>query len=112
MKKQQIYTGIVYGLIVLGVLCIGRGMLLQRSASYQVDALHALQDEYYHQSKAVRDGAATNSDLNDMLVAIEQAPATISHMQLMGIARILGGIGCLLLAMLLTMMARPRRLRL
>lgn len=86
------------------------GMQMHRQVVVEEDKFHELQEDYFLQSKAVRDGAATESDLNKQLVEIQNYPSTLLMLKLVGVGKILVGIFILLFAILLALMMMPVRL--
>lgn len=71
---------------------------------------HELQDQYYSNSKAVRDGAASNSELTNQLVQIQQYPSSLLELKLVGVGNILTGIYALLFGILIALVMMPKRL--
>ncbi|MEK7479565.1 MAG: hypothetical protein AAB634_03480 [Patescibacteria group bacterium] len=88
-----------------------QGVNMHDEAAKEGEAFHALQAEYYAQSKEARDAAPMGSELNQKLAAIQNAPSELMRIELAGIGKILIGIGALLLGILIALVALPGRVK-
>ena len=73
-------------------------------------AFHELQDDYFSQSKVIRDAAETDSTLSKKLVEILNYPSELLRLKLVGVGKILIGIFLVLIAILMALMMMPIRL--
>ena len=109
MKKGPMMI-IMLIIVLIGAYFAWVGVSMHRQVTVEEDKFHELQEDYFLQSKAVRDGAATESELNKQLVEIQNYPSTLLMLKLVGVGKILTGIFILLFAILLALMMMPVRL--
>lgn len=86
------------------------GINMHRQVAVEEAKFHQLQNDYFLQSKEVRDAALTGSDLNQQLVAIQNYPSELLRLKLVGVGKILTGIFGLLLGILIVLFMMPVRL--
>ncbi|MBI4050300.1 MAG: hypothetical protein HY398_02525 [Candidatus Doudnabacteria bacterium] len=86
------------------------GISMHRQVAVEETKFHQLQNSYFSQSKAIRDGAETNSVLNKDLVQIQNFPSELLRLKLVGVGKILTGIFVLLFGILVALVAMPMRL--
>ena len=72
--------------------------------------LHQMQNDYFLLNKVIRDGAETNSTLNEDLVKIKNYPPELLKLKLVGVGKILTGIFILLFGILIALIMMPVRL--
>ena len=72
--------------------------------------LHQMQNDYFLLNKVIRDGAETNSTLNEDLVKIKNYPSELLKLKLVGVGKILTGIFILLFGILIALIMMPVRL--
>lgn len=109
--KQMMPMMIIMLIIVIaafGYALSGIGM--HRQVSVEEAKFHTLQNSYFSQSKAVRDAADTNSQLNQDLVQIQNYPSELLRLKLVGVGKILTGIFALLFGILIALVSMPMRL--
>lgn len=110
MKKMMPIMLAMMIIVIAGIVYAVQGINMHNQVDVEEVKFHELQDSYYSQSKAVRDGAETNSQLNKDLVQIQQYPSTLLQLKLVGIGKILTGIFALLFAILVALIMMPVRL--
>ena len=87
-----------------------QGASMHSKVSVEEAKFHALQQDYFSQAKSVRDSAAANSELNGMLVDIQNSPSELLRLKLVGVGKILLGIFFLLLGIMVALVSMPMRL--
>lgn len=95
---------------VIGIIFAVQGISMHSQVGPQEDAFHALQTDYFNNSKAVRDAAPTGSELTAQLAEIQNFPSTLMELKLIGIGKTLTGIFFLLFGILLALMMMPIKL--
>lgn len=110
MKHMMPVKVLMLVIFVIAIVFGWQGVAMHMQVQVEEGAFHELQKQYYSQSKSVRDSAATNSALNEDLVAIQQYPSTLLQLKLVGIGKILTGIFFLLVGILMALIAMPIRL--
>lgn len=93
-----------------GIIYTAQGVLMHNQVNREEIAFHNLQSTYWIQSKAIRDGAESGSDLNKDLVAIKNYPSTLLQLKLVGVGKILTGIFVILFGILTALIMMPARL--
>lgn len=99
------------GAIAGGGFFVTQGVSMHDEAAGEEAKFHALQTEYYMESKEVRDAAPIGSELNQKLAAIENTPSELMRLELVGIGKILVGVGILMLGILIALITLPGRLK-
>ena len=97
-------------IMIAGIVFVVIGANMHSQVDTEEAKFHQLQESYFTQSKAVRDGAETGSELNADLVAIQNYPSELLKLKLVGVGRILIGIFILLFGILIALMVMPARL--
>ncbi len=97
-------------LIVISLVFAYKGVSMHKQVSIEEANFHAAQDAYWSLDKSARDAAETDSDLNNQLVEIKNAPSELLRLKLVGVGKILTGIYVLLLGILIALMMMPMRL--
>jgi hypothetical protein len=97
-------------LMLVALFFVYQGMSMHDQVVIEEAKFHKLNSEYWSQSKAVRDAALTDSDLNMKLVEIQNYPSTLLELKLIGVGKILTGIFVLLFGILLALMKMPQNL--
>lgn len=97
-------------IVVIGIVYAWQGIAMHRQVLVEETRFHDLQADYFIQSKAVRDGAPTGSELNQQLVTIQNFPSQLLTLKLLGVGNILAGIFVLLFGILLALVMMPVRL--
>lgn len=97
-------------LVIIGFFFAWQGVAMHNQVAVEEETFHALQASYFGNSKVVRDGAPTGSQLTQDLVQIVNYPSTLLELKLVGIGKILTGIFVLLFAILLALIMMPKRL--
>lgn len=97
-------------IVIASLFFAWQGMNMHTQVGIEEATFHQLQSDYLIQNKAVRDNAATGSELNEDLVAIANYPSELLRLKLVGVGKILTGIFLLLLSILMALMAMPVRL--
>jgi len=69
-------------LMLVGIFYAWQGVVMHKQVAVEEAKFHALQADYFNNSKAVRDGAETGSALSGQLVQIENYPSTL-HLHLL-----------------------------
>lgn len=87
-----------------------QGVSMHRQVAVEEAKFHQLQNQYFIQSKAVRDAADTGSQLNQDLVTIQNYPSELLRLKLVGVGKILTGIFGLLFGILIVLFMMPIRL--
>ncbi|MBI2028221.1 MAG: hypothetical protein HYT07_01295 [Candidatus Levybacteria bacterium] len=111
MKNMTpIMMGMMMALMLAGIIFAWQGVSMHRQVSVEEAKFHALQSEYFIQSKEVRDEAVTGSELNSQLVQIQNYPSELLRLKLVGVGNILTGIFILLFGILVALIMMPKRL--
>lgn len=97
-------------IIAAAIVFVVQGVNMHNRVAIEEAKFHQLQDGYFLQSKAVRDGAETGSVLNQQLVQIQNYPSELLRLKLVGVGKILTGIFGLLFAILIALLMMPVRL--
>lgn len=109
--KQMMPMMIIMVIIVLFAFgYVVSGINMHRQVTVEEQKFHSLQDGYFSQSKAIRDGAESNSQLNKSLVQIQNYPSELLRLKLVGVGKILTGIFALLFGILIALISMPMRL--
>ena len=109
MKKMV--PRVVMVVLMLGSLFfVYQGISMHMKVSTEEATFHALQDDYFSQSKQLRDSASSDSDLNKQLVEIQQYPSELLRLKLVGVGKLLSGIYILLFGILIALMMMPIKL--
>ncbi|MBI4050510.1 MAG: hypothetical protein HY396_00840 [Candidatus Doudnabacteria bacterium] len=107
MMPMMILMSVIV-IVAFGYALSGLGM--HRQVAVEEAKFHQLQDSYFSQSKAIRDAAETNSQLNKDLAQIQNYPSELLRLKLVGVGKILTGIFALLFGILLALVSMPMRL--
>lgn len=110
MKSMMPMMLVMLILVVIAIVFAVQGSNMHSQVAVEEAEFHALQDNYFTNSKAVRDGAPTGSELNQQLVEIVNTPSELLRLKLVGVGKILTGIFVLLFAILLALIMMPHRL--
>lgn len=110
MKKMMPMMLIMLAIVIAAFFFGWQGVSMQNQVAIEEAKFHQLQGEYFIQSKAIRDGAATGSELNENLVTIANYPSDLLRLKLVGVGKILTGIFFLLLGILMALISMPKRL--
>lgn len=110
MKQMMLPILILLILVVVSVVYVLQGRAMHQEVLVEEVKFHSLQESYFLQSKAVRDTAETNSQLNQDLVAIKNYPSSLMQLKLLGLGQILTGIFVSLLAIVFLLFMMPVRL--
>ena len=110
MNKKMMPMVMMMLIMLISLFFLVQGVSMQGQVPGEEAKFHALQEQYYSQSKAVRDGAATGSELNKQLVQIQQYPSSLLELKLVGVGQILTGIYALLFGILIALIMMPKRL--
>ena len=111
MKNMTpIMMGMMMMLMIVGIIFAGIGVQMHQQVTVEEAKFHALQSEYFIQSKEVRDAAETGSALNSQLVQIQNYPSELLRLKLVGVGNILTGIFVLLFGILIALVMMPKRL--
>ena len=97
-------------LVVISIVFAVQGLQMHGQVAVEEAEFHAQQAEYFNNSKAVRDGAPTGSELNQQLIEIVNTPSELLRLKLVGVGKILTGIFVLLFGILLALIMMPHRL--
>lgn len=97
-------------IVVAAAIYAWQGIDMHNQVTTEEARFHQLQDSYFSQSKAIRDAAGTDSQLNKDLVAVKNYPSTLLQLKLVGVGKILTGIFLLLFAILMALIMMPIRL--
>lgn len=109
-KKAMPMMAVMVAIVLGGFWFVWQGVSMQNKIAGEETKFHALQGEYFSLSKAQRDAAPTNSDLNAQLVEIKNYPSSLLELKLVGVGKILTGIFLILLGILMALMMMPIRL--
>ncbi|MBI2607873.1 MAG: hypothetical protein HYW51_03545 [Candidatus Doudnabacteria bacterium] len=110
MKNMMPVMLIMLIIIVAAFVYAIQGVNMHRQVAVEEAEFHQLQNDYFLQSKAVRDAAVSNSELNQQLVQIQNYPSELLRLKLVGVGKILTGIFGLLLGILIVLFMMPARL--
>ena len=83
---------------------------MHQQAAVDEKAFNDLQAEYWTISKAERDAAETDSELNQTLASLKQSPSQLTFLKLVGLGKILTGIFALLFVIGIFLFMMPPRL--
>lgn len=97
-------------LVIISLVFVVQGVNMHTQVPIEEAKFHALQENYFTNSKAVRDGATTGSELTQDLVEIQNYPSTLLELKLVGVGKILTGIFVILFAILFALIMMPVRL--
>lgn len=97
-------------LMLLSLVFAVIGVSMHQKVKKEEVKFHALQDNYFNNDKATRDGAASGSQLTEQLKDIKNYPSELLRLKLVGVGRILVGIYILLFAILMALVMMPKRL--
>jgi hypothetical protein len=100
--KRMVMVGAVF--VAVGYLLVGAAIF------FELTTFHPLVDDYYSNSKAVRDAAAAGSPLLAQLAEINKWPSTLLWLKLGGIGHILTGVFIALAAIVRALSMMPERL--
>ena len=109
MKKMVLMLVFVILILSSGFYAF-KGAKMHSKVDVEEDKFHELQSQYWSLSKASRDSALTNSELNNQLVEIKNYPSELLKLKLVGVGKILLGIYILLFGILIALMMMPIRL--
>lgn len=110
MKQMMPMMIIMLIIVVVSFGYALSGINMHRQVTVEEAKFHSLQDSYFSQSKAIRDGADTNSQLSQDLVQIQNYPSELLRLKLVGVGKILTGIFALLFGILIALISMPTRL--
>lgn len=110
MKQMMPMMIIMLIIVVIAFGYAFSGIGMHRQVVVEEQKFHSLQDSYFSQSKAIRDAAETNSQLNKDLVQVQNYPSELLRLKLVGVGKILTGIFVLLFGILIALIAMPMRL--
>ena len=97
-------------LMLLSLVFAVVGVSMHQKVKKEEAKFHALQDNYFSNTKAVRDAAESGSQLNQQLSEIKNYPSELLRLKLVGVGRILVGIYIALFAILMALVMMPKRL--
>jgi len=106
--KSKIFI-VIFAL--LSFYFIGQGVYMHSQVNELERELNSAQDNYFIQSKAVRDSAESGSNLNAYLVQIEQLPSELSKLKLIGLGKMIMGVYVLLFGILIALVMLPERMK-
>jgi hypothetical protein len=109
-KKMMPMMMVMLIIVIASVVFAWQGVIMHQQVQVEEQKFHQLQTSYYLQSKAVRDGAESNSQLNQDLAQIQNYPSELLRLKLVGVGKILTGIFILLFGILLALIMMPVRL--
>ena len=110
MKQMMVPMLVLLILVVVSVVYVLQGRAMHKEVLVEEVKFHSLQESYFLQSKAVRDGAVAGSQLNQDLVNIKNYPSSLMQLKLLGLGQILTGIFVSLLAIVFLLFMMPLRL--
>lgn len=111
MPKMKMMPMVMMAVIMLiSLYFVSQGIGMHMQVDVEEAEFHALQEQYFSQSKTVRDAAPTGSALNNQLVEIQKFPSELLKLKLIGIGSILTGIFALLFGILIALIMMPIRL--
>jgi len=97
-------------LLVIALVYVFQGVGMHNQVTVEEGKFHALQSDYLSNSKAIRDGAESNSALTAQLAQIQNYPSELLRLKLVGVGKILTGIFVVLVAILMALVMMPIRL--
>jgi len=97
-------------LMIVSLLFTIWGVAMHAQVTTDEAKFHDRLGDYFINSKAERDSAATGSELNQQLVEIQKSPSDLLRLKLVGVGRILTGIYILLFGILVALIMMPHRL--
>jgi len=110
MKQMMVPMLILLTLTIASIVFVLQGTGMHSQVITEEVKFNQLQESYFLQSKAVRDAAETNSQLNQDLARIQQYPSQLMLLKLVGLGKILTGIFLTLLAVMFLLFMMPVRL--
>lgn len=110
MKSMMPMMVIMLIIVVVAFVYALQGISMHKQVIVEEASFHDLQAAYFSNSKAVRDGAESNSQLTQQLVEIQNFPSELLRLKLVGVGRILTGIFVLLFGILIALIVMPVRL--
>lgn len=110
-KSKMMLMMLVMLILVIGsAVYVLQGVNMHKQVDVEEARFHALQSEYFTNSKSIRDSAASGSELTEQLVGIQNFPSELLRLKLVGVGRILTGIWLSLIAILFALTMMPVRL--
>ncbi len=110
MKKMMPMMLLMLILFIASVVFAWQGVSMHQQVSVEETKFHQLQADYFILSKATREAAPDNSELNETLVKIQNYPSELMQLKLVGVGKILTGIFIILFNILLALIMMPVRL--
>lgn len=110
IKQMMVPMFILMVLTIASIVFVLQGTGMHSQVRIEEVKFNQLQESYFLQSKAVRDAAETNSQLNQDLARIQQYPSQLMQLKLVGLGKILTGIFLSLLAIVFILFMMPIRL--
>jgi len=110
MKQMMPILILVMVITIVSVVYLVQGLGMHQQVAVEEVKFNDLQAEYWIQSKADRDAAATGSELNQQLVRLKQYPSQLMLLKLVGVGKILTGIFALLFVIGIFLFMMPFRI--
>lgn len=110
MKKMMPMILLMLILFISAVFFAWQGVSMHQQVTVEEAKFHQLQADYFILSKATRESAPDNSELNKTLVQIQNYPSELLRLKLVGVGKILTGIFIILFNILLALIMMPVRL--
>lgn len=108
--KSMMPMVVLIVLVTVSFIFAWQGISMHKQVGIEEASFHQLQGSYFILSKQEREAAITGSDLNQILVKIQNYPSELLMLKLVGVGKILTGIFVLLFGILFVLFMMPRRL--
>ena len=109
-KKMMPMMMVMMLIMIISLLFAYQGINMHTTVNSEEAKFHSLQDKYFNVDKATRDSAASNSELTNKLVQIQNYPSELLRLKLVGVGKILTGIYALLFGILIALIMMPIKL--
>lgn len=110
MKQMMPILLVVVIITLAGIVYLYQGINMHSKAAVQEEQFNDLQAQYWTITKSERDAAETGSNLNEVLVRLQQYPSQLMFLKLVGLGKILTGIFALLFVIGIFLFMMPIRL--
>ena len=109
-KKMMPAMLLMMVLMIIALAFAWQGVGMHQKVGKEEVTFHKLQTDYFVLSKATREAAPDNAELNKTLVKIQNYPSELMRLKLLGVGKILTGIFVLLFGILIALIMMPIRL--
>lgn len=109
--KQMPVMIVMMVLMIAGIVFVVQGVNMHNDVDTLEASFHASQEDYLvNNTKAERDSAPANSDLNKQLADLANTPSELLRLKLVGVGKMLTGIFIVLFGIMIALVMMPVRL--